>query len=160
GRKRWGDYSFTSLDPADDMTVWTVQEYAESALDSHFNPVGNLYGTYVTSVEAPRPELRNSDTTVGPGITGATLVLTGRNFFEPGLAFPNHLSVRIGSPGDHIVVTNVAVSNGGTRVTVTFNTLDAGGNAAQDDYDIVLTNPDGQSDRIDNGLHVVNGVGG
>lgn len=30
GRNRWGDYSYTSLDPNDDMTIWTIQEYATS----------------------------------------------------------------------------------------------------------------------------------
>lgn len=28
GRNRWGDYSATCVDPADDQTLWTVQEYA------------------------------------------------------------------------------------------------------------------------------------
>jgi hypothetical protein len=27
GGRRWGDYSFTCLDPGDDMTMWTVQQY-------------------------------------------------------------------------------------------------------------------------------------
>src|SRR5207344_1230126 len=27
GGRRWGDYSFTSLDPNDDMTLWTIQEF-------------------------------------------------------------------------------------------------------------------------------------
>ena len=27
-RNRWGDYSATSIDPTDDLTFWTVQEYA------------------------------------------------------------------------------------------------------------------------------------
>ncbi|TFH27843.1 MAG: hypothetical protein E4H00_09190, partial [Myxococcales bacterium] len=26
GRNRWGDYSYTSLDPNDDMSLWTIQE--------------------------------------------------------------------------------------------------------------------------------------
>ena len=26
---RLGDYSFTTLDPSDGLTVWTVQEYAD-----------------------------------------------------------------------------------------------------------------------------------
>ncbi len=29
GRIRWGDYSATAVDPADDQTLWTLQEYAE-----------------------------------------------------------------------------------------------------------------------------------
>jgi len=28
-RNRWGDYSATVVDPADDMSFWTIQEYAE-----------------------------------------------------------------------------------------------------------------------------------
>ncbi len=28
GRNRWGDYSGTQVDPSDDLTLWTVQEYA------------------------------------------------------------------------------------------------------------------------------------
>ena len=27
---RWGDYSYTSLDPVDDWSFWTVQEHADS----------------------------------------------------------------------------------------------------------------------------------
>lgn len=33
GRLRWGDYSYTSVDPLDDMTFWTIQEYAETPED-------------------------------------------------------------------------------------------------------------------------------
>jgi hypothetical protein len=29
---RWGDFNETSVDPADDLTFWTVQEYAEPQL--------------------------------------------------------------------------------------------------------------------------------
>jgi len=32
GRNRWGDYSATCVDPADDQTLWTVQEYADNDL--------------------------------------------------------------------------------------------------------------------------------
>ncbi|HEX2061075.1 MAG TPA: fibronectin type III domain-containing protein, partial [Thermoanaerobaculia bacterium] len=31
---RWGDYSATVVDPLDDMTFWTIQEYAESPINS------------------------------------------------------------------------------------------------------------------------------
>jgi hypothetical protein len=30
GFNRWGDYSFTAVDPNDDMSVWTIQEYADT----------------------------------------------------------------------------------------------------------------------------------
>ncbi|MBK8149267.1 MAG: carboxypeptidase regulatory-like domain-containing protein [Acidobacteria bacterium] len=32
GTNRWGDYSNTVVDPTDDMTFWTLQEYAEAAV--------------------------------------------------------------------------------------------------------------------------------
>ncbi|MCI0405970.1 MAG: hypothetical protein L0209_07855 [candidate division Zixibacteria bacterium] len=35
---RWGDYSHTVVDPLDDKTLWTIQEYAESP--------ANLWGTW------------------------------------------------------------------------------------------------------------------
>lgn len=34
GGQRWGDYSYTSLDPADDMTMWTIQEIATDGLET------------------------------------------------------------------------------------------------------------------------------
>ena len=39
--RRWGDYSFTVVDPLDDMTVWTIQEYNQ-ALNSYAVRVGKL----------------------------------------------------------------------------------------------------------------------
>ena len=30
GRNRWGDYSYTSVDPVNDIDFWTIQEYAAS----------------------------------------------------------------------------------------------------------------------------------
>lgn len=38
GRNRWGDYSLTSLDPATDVEMWTIQEYAHAT---------NTWGTHV-----------------------------------------------------------------------------------------------------------------
>ena len=38
----WGDYSYTSLDPADD-SFWTLQEYA-------FAPAGVYWGTWITKI--------------------------------------------------------------------------------------------------------------
>jgi len=35
---RWGDYSCTSLDPVDDWSFWTVQEYADSSQNEWYTP--------------------------------------------------------------------------------------------------------------------------
>jgi len=41
GVARWGDYSLTSVDPADDSTFWTIQEYAR---------VNNRWGTWIAEI--------------------------------------------------------------------------------------------------------------
>jgi len=41
---RWGDYSYTSLDPADGTTFWTVQEYGDS-------PSGVFWRTWVATIK-------------------------------------------------------------------------------------------------------------
>ncbi len=38
GRNRWGDYSLTTVDPSDNDTFWTVQEYVHA---------GNTWGTWL-----------------------------------------------------------------------------------------------------------------
>ncbi len=46
GPHRWGDYSFTSVDPNDDMTMWSVQEWCDG---------GSTYGVEVVKLLAPPP---------------------------------------------------------------------------------------------------------
>lgn len=41
GRNRWGDYSLTTLDPSDNLTFYTIQEYAHST---------NVWGTFVAKL--------------------------------------------------------------------------------------------------------------
>src|SRR5690349_13749154 len=55
GPHRWGDYSFTSVDPGDDMTMWTVQEWCDG---------GNTYGVEVVKLLAPPPAQPSSGGTV------------------------------------------------------------------------------------------------
>ncbi|MBU0638128.1 MAG: hypothetical protein KKB50_04625 [Planctomycetes bacterium] len=38
GRNRWGDYSYTTLDPVDQRTFWSIQEYGHS---------DDIWGTYI-----------------------------------------------------------------------------------------------------------------
>jgi hypothetical protein len=44
GRVRWGDYSATVVDPVDDTTFWTIQEYA--AMDVGPNEWNDRWGTW------------------------------------------------------------------------------------------------------------------
>ena len=43
---RWGDYSYTSLDPSDGLTFWTIQEYAETPSGG----VNQRYGLWIAGI--------------------------------------------------------------------------------------------------------------
>lgn len=60
GCRRWGDYSFTSLDPSDDMTIWTIQEYCDST---------DSWGCIVGKILAPPPP---PDTALTPNPSAIT----------------------------------------------------------------------------------------
>lgn len=67
GSNRWGDYSYTSLDPVDDLTFWTIQEYAE--IPSPTN--GSIWGTSISRITLPSHH--------NGKICGSTAVCKGRN---------------------------------------------------------------------------------
>jgi len=47
GRNRWGDYSLCSLDPTNEQTFWTIQEYAHS----HYGGGDNRWGTWIGELD-------------------------------------------------------------------------------------------------------------
>ncbi len=48
GRNRWGDYSWSTLDPNDELTLWTIQEYAHAS---------DIWGTWVGKFTFDEPQL-------------------------------------------------------------------------------------------------------
>ena len=84
--RRWGDYSQTSVDPCDDMTMWTTQEFTANT---------NTWGVAVARVSAPppaRPEVA-VPATVPDGQDAVDVKLTARassdaGFFDPGAGWP------------------------------------------------------------------------
>src|SRR5207249_3998022 len=91
--RRWGDFSYTSLDPSDDMTIWTIQEFCD-ATDS--------YGVQVVRLLAPLPAIPSSCSPafVTNGAANLNVVLTGTSngdtgFFDPGPGFSNRISASI-----------------------------------------------------------------
>jgi hypothetical protein len=151
--RRWGDYSLTSLDPLDDMTMWTVQEYVNGT---------NSYGVRVAKLTAPAPPAiadgPNSGVyNVAAGATSTTVTITGNSvggtgFYDPGpniggTAMPfNHISATIS--GSNVIVNSITV-NSPTSVTLDLNTVGATLSdpslSTQSLRDITITNPDGQS---------------
>lgn len=137
-RNRWGDYSFTSLDPNDDMTIWTIQEYAAAPGAN----TTNNWGTWIAQLMAPPPTISAASGSAPAGTSGVSLTVTGAGFYDPGAGFAQRLSIQLtgGAPNG---ISNYAVTyNSPTSATVTF---DIAAGASTGTRDLVLTNPDGQS---------------
>ena len=131
---RWGDYSYTSLDPDDDMTMWTIQEFCNAT---------NSYGVQVVKLLAPPPATPSSasPSTVAAGEASVNVTVTGTSvsgseFFDPGAGFPNHISASV--PGTTV---NSVTYTDPTHVTVNLSTVGSSAGARS----VTVTNPDGQS---------------
>lgn len=133
---RWGDFSQTVVDPLDDQTLWTFQEY--TATDGNF-------GVRAVQVKAPPPATpvpigtlsATNDTT----ITIKGISVNNSGFFDPGSdnggpGF-NRLSLKTNS--DIIVRLIKFVSPTEIRVRLGIKNKQPG------DYILIITNPDGQA---------------
>lgn len=132
---RWGDYSQTVIDPSDDQTIWSFQEYAD---------VDDSYGVRAVQFKAPAPATpasignlsNNNDTTIT--LTGESVDNSG--FFDPGedKGGPGYNRLSVKSTGD-IITSNVKFINP-TTISFKLNTK----NKAAGQYLLIITNPDGQ----------------
>jgi hypothetical protein len=144
GRRRWGDYSYTSLDPCDDMTVWTIQQFC----DAH-----NSYGLRVARIPAPPPAAPAGVTpaSLAAGLASATLTLTGLStngsgFYDGGPGFDCRLRASI-SGGVAVRAVRYLTP---TALALDVSTAGAGPGLKH----ITITNPDGQSVTVENLLTV------
>jgi hypothetical protein len=147
GLQRWGDYSATMVDPNDDMTFWTVQEYADA---------DNSWGVRVVQLMAPPPARPSSTSpsTVSLGATGVNVVVTGTSvsgsgFFDPGPAFPNRIAATVNGGG--VTVNSVTFTS---PTSITLN-VDVAPGAAGGARTITVINPDGQSATSATGILTV-----
>ncbi len=132
---RWGDYSQTVVDPLDDQTIWTFQEYAD---------VDDSYGVRVVQFKAPPPATPASVGTLS-NKTDNTVTLTGTSvdhsgFFDPGkdAGGPGYNRLSVRSTGN-IIVSNIKFISP-TKISFTLNTK----NKPAGQYLLIITNPDGQ----------------
>lgn len=140
GRNRWGDYSRTVVDPNDNMTMWTFQEYANAT---------NSWGVRAVQLKAPPPALpiSTSPSAVALGQPSVSVVITGASFTSAGFFDPG---ADTGGPGyaSHItatvsggVIVNSVTFHSPTQVTLDLSTVGAT-NGMQN---VIITNPDGQA---------------
>jgi hypothetical protein len=134
--RRWGDYSATSLDPNDDMTMWTIEQYCDAA---------DSYGLRVAELKAPPPATPASATppAIASGQASVSVVISGTSaagsgFFDPGPGYPNRLQASV-SGGD--VTVNAVTYTSPTSITLDLNTIGSALTART----VTVTNPDGQS---------------
>jgi hypothetical protein len=156
GTNRWGDYSFTSLDPLDDMTMWTIQEFCDST---------DSYGVRVVKLIAPPPVTPSSTDHPGgvaTGLSSVSVVVTGTSasgsgFYDPG--------TDLSSPALPFSHITASVTGGVTVNSVTYNTpttvtLDLNTTAASTGMkNITLCNPDAQCKTGTNLLNITGGGG-
>ncbi len=161
GTSRWGDYSFTQVDPNDDQSIWGIQEFAATrgtkTLGSNSfdvtrtnNNVGldGNWQFWIQKLLAPAPTAVATAVTAIPGQTNVTLSVTGTGLFDPGAGFTNRLTATSGAG-----ISNVRVAYiNPTKAAVTFDVSSA---AAVGTRDITLTNPDGQAVTLNNVINIV-----
>jgi hypothetical protein len=133
--RRWGDFSQTVIDPTDNMTFWTFQEYANAT---------NSWGVRVVQLQAPPPATLTSSSpnTVSAGSCSQPVDITGTSsdgsgFFDPGSAYPSHITASVTGG---VVVRGVTYTDP-THISLNLDTTGAASGA----QDVTVTNPDGQS---------------
>ena len=135
--RRWGDYSYTCVDPNDDMTFWTVQQFCNAP---------NSYGLQVLRILAPPPAMpvncnpafvMAGESNVSIQVTGFTT--NGSGFFDPGPGFSNHLAAAFSGNG---IAVNGIVYNDATHATLNVSVAPT---ASEGGRTLTITNPDGQS---------------
>jgi Secretion system C-terminal sorting domain len=137
---RWGDYSQVGVDPSDDMTMWTFQEYCSTQ---------DIWGVRAIQVKAPAPAtpiaLGTINCGTGPlvGTRSSSISLTGTSvsnseFYDAGVGF-NRLNVT--TTGAGITITNIVFVNP-TQITFDINWPTTLANTTQT---LTVTNPDCQS---------------
>lgn len=143
--QRWGDYSYTSVDPEDDQTFWTLQQYVNGT---------NSYAVRLVKLLAPGPAtpVVVTPNTIQPGQSSVVVTVSGntaggRGFFDPGTGFSRRLAASFSGTG--VVVTNVVVNNPST-LTLTLNTTAAGVGVRT----LTVTNPDGQTASLSSAITI------
>ncbi len=133
--RRWGDYSYVSLDPSDDMTMWTVQEFTKAQ---------NIWGVQVIKLIAPPPATLNNavPSSIAHGLPSINVTINGistngSGFFDPGAGFAQRLAATV-TKG--VLVNSVTYVNP-TTITLNLNTVGATTGLAN----MTVTNPDQQS---------------
>ncbi len=141
---RWGDYSMVSVDPSDDATFWTIQEYAKG---------GSTWGTKVTRLEGSSvsgltiSDVANQTTTLNTPLGPIDFIVTDSNTPAASLTLSASSSNPALVPVSNIVfggaeelrtftITPAANQSGTTTITITVSN---GSQTASDTFELTVT---------------------
>ena len=140
---RWGDYTYTSLDPCDDMTMWTVQEYVAGSAGSG----GSQYdwGTAAEKLLAPPPAALPSITAAPVGNASVDVFVTGSasggaGFYDTPNTLTDPCRKRLAALVTGVPVNSVTYIDP-THMKINLNTTAATAGL----HTVTITNPDGQT---------------
>jgi IPT/TIG domain len=153
--QRWGDFSFTSLDPLDDMTMWTVQEFSNATNSWAVRVVKLIAPPPATPAVANPASIATGQSSVNVTITGTQL--SGSGFYDPGSNLGGSAAPfsHIGASITGGVTVNSVTFTSPTQITLNVSTVGAAAGAQS----ITITNPDGQT-GTGNGILTVTGSAG
>lgn len=136
GTQRWGDYSATVVDPNDDQTIWTIQEYCNAA---------NSWACRIIQLRAPAPATPVTcvPASLAQGATNQNVVVTGTSssgteFWDPEVSYLNHIAAAFSGTG--ITVNSITFTDP-THITLN---VSVSGAATAGLRNLTVTNPDGQ----------------
>lgn len=138
GITRWGDYSAVQVDPTDDQTMWTFQEFGATATQ---------WGVRVIKLVAPPPSPIASVTpnTIGQGatinVTVTGTATSGSEYYDTDAGYANRLAAAFSGTG--LTVNSISFSHANPQQVVL--NVTASGGAATGARDLTITNPDGQA---------------
>jgi hypothetical protein len=142
---RWGDYTYTSLDPCDDLTMWTTQEYVAGPT---FSGIPIDWGVAAEKLLAPPPAAPSSasPSSVQTGQSSVNVVVTGSSsggsgFYDTPSTLTDPCRKRITATVSGGVTVNSVSYTDPTHVTLNISTV----GATAGSQTVTITNPDGQS---------------
>jgi len=98
---RWGDYSHTVVDPLDDKTMWTIQEYAESP--------SSLWGTWWGRIGYVAGDINNDGAFTPADVVLALNCVFGGTCPLPNAAYDMNCSTDL-TPADIVILLNFVFS--------------------------------------------------
>ena len=141
---RWGDYTFTSLDPCDDQTLWTTQEFVMATVVNP--PAGWQVAAEKLLAPPPATPSSASPSSVPAGQASLNVIVSGTStggsgFYDTPSSMTDPCRKRITASVSGGVTVNSVTYTDPTHVTLNVSTI----GASNGPHNVTITNPDGQS---------------